>query len=376
MTTTSPPPAVLHVSQPTEAGVARIAADLARLQVGRGWRIGVASPVSGPLREWTEASGATHLAWGATRAPGPRIAIEVRALAVCVDSFRPDVVHLHSSKAGLAGRLLVRGRTPTIFEPNAWSFEAVRGPVAAATRAWERRGARWCDAIVCVSEAEKDLGVRAGIEARWRVIPNGVDLQALTVAGPEDRAAARAMLGLDDAPTVICVGRLSPQKGQDLLLDAWPLVLARVPDARLYLVGDGVERATLEDRGVEHVHLVGQRDDVPAWLAAAHVVAMPSRWEGCSLAMLEALARGRSVVASDVSGAGEAIGDDAGAVVAIGDVNGLARALIERLVDLDRADAEGRRGRSRVEERHDLRVAETGIARVYDEVLERRRAGF
>jgi glycosyltransferase involved in cell wall biosynthesis len=174
---------------------------------------------------------------------------------------------------------------------------------------------------------------------------------------------------LADGPVVICVGRLSEQKGQDLLLDAWSIVLASRPDARLFLVGDGPDRAALEQRNLPGVHMIGQRDDVPTWLAATDLVAMPSRWEGCSLAMLEALARGRSIVASDVSGAREAISDDAGAVVPIGDVQALASAIGERLADPERTTREGLAGRRRAEDKHDLRKTAQQIAELYDEIL-------
>jgi glycosyltransferase involved in cell wall biosynthesis len=366
---------VLHVSQPTEAGVARIAADLAADQVKRGWRVGVASPNDGALPGWVRAGGATHLEWSADRSPGPGVGGEVRRLGKCVREFQPDLVHLHSSKAGLAGRLLLRGKTPTIFEPNAWSFEAVTGAIASVTRWWERRAARWADAILCVSEAEKELGKAAGIDGKWRVILNGIDLQRFPFAGAEDRAAARRVLGLNDAPMVICVGRLSEQKGQDILLDSWPLVLASRPDARLFLIGDGPGRVTLEERNLPGVHLVGQRDDVPTWLAATDLVAMPSRWEGFSLAMLEALARGRSLVASDVSGSREAIADDAGAVVPIGDVQALASAISERLGEPELTEREGLAGRRRAEENHDLTKTAHQIAQLYYEILSQNTRG-
>ena len=238
---------VLHVSQPTEAGVARIAADLAADQVRRGWRVGVASPAEGALPGWTSAAGGTHLEWRAGRSPGPGIFGEARRLRRCIRAFEPDVVHLHSSKAGFAGRLLLRGKMPTVFEPNAWSFEALKGRMAAAARWWERRGAGWSDAIVCVSRAEMELGREARIEGAWHLIPNGIDLQRIPAAAAEDRSAARRVLGLSDEPVVVCIGRLSKQKGQDLLLDAWPIVLATRPQARLYLIGEGPDREALED---------------------------------------------------------------------------------------------------------------------------------
>jgi glycosyltransferase involved in cell wall biosynthesis len=280
----------------------------------------------------------------------------------------PDVVHLHSSKAGLAGRLAVRGRRPTIFQPHAWSFDAVEGLVRRGALLWERVAVRWTDAVVCVSEAERRRGEKAGVRGAWRVIPNGVDLAAYSPATSGERAAARARLRLPANPLVVCVGRLSRQKGQDVLLAAWPMVRQNVPDAHLALVGDGPEHGRLRSGSPEHVLFAGLRDDVPDWLAAADVVAAPSRWEGMSIAVLEALARARPVVAADTPGAAEAIGDEAGAVVPIEDASRLADELAVRLRDPRRAQIEGRKARERVERLFDVRRTTAAHAALYEEL--------
>ena len=171
---------------------------------------------------------------------------------------------------------------------------------------------------------------------------------------------------------MVCVGRLTRQKGQDILLDAWPEILRRVPDARLALVGDGPMREALVQRAMPSVIFAGNRRDVDEWLAAADVVALPSRWEGMSLAMLEAMARARSVVASNVSGAWDALGSDAGAIVPAEDARALGAALTERLLDRARAEAEGRAGRAQVEARYDLRQTTTAIANLYLELRQNR----
>ena len=360
---------VLHVSQPTETGVGRYVADLAADQVARGWDVAVASPTYGQLADQISAAGARHIAWTAGRMPGPSSVLHAVSLARIVERERPDLVHLHSSSAGLSGRLAVRGRRPTIFQPHAWSFEAVRGPVRAAAAAWERRGARWATAIVCVSEAERLRGEEQGIRARWLVVPNGVDLDAFSAASAEGRSAARRRLELGDGPLVVCIGRLSRQKGQDVLLDAWPAVVARVPGAEVVLVGDGPDASELHRRAGQGVRFVGHREDVDDWLAAADVVALPSRWEGMSLGMLEAMARGRSIVATDVPGALEALADDAGAVVPPEDPVALADAIAVRLLHPERAAAEGRRARQRVEQAYALDTTTARIADAYDEVL-------
>ena len=359
---------VLHVTQPVDAGVARCVAALAADQVRRGWHVTVACPSDGHLHRDVEALGANHVHWLAWRPPGPRVVGEVRRLASILRSVEPQIVHLHSSKAGLAGRLALRGSRPTVFQPHAWSFDAAEGIVRSAAVAWERFGARWADAVVCVSVAEKQHGIEHGIEARWRVEPNGVDLEAFSEASAAERAAARERLALPRGPLALCVGRLSRQKGQDVLLSAWPSVTRRVPDAELFVVGSGPEEQRLKSMAPPGVHFAGQRDDVGEWLAATNLVVLPSRWEGLSIGLLEALARGRSVVATDVPGAAEALGAEAGAIVPVGDRRELAEEVAKRLLDPSLADAEGRAARRRAERSYDLGRATAGIAEPYAEL--------
>lgn len=344
---------VLHVAQPVDAGVARCVTDYAADQRAHGIDARVACPPDGPLTGWLREAGVPYFAWPATRSPGPSVPAETARLRRIVRACDPDLVHLHSSKAGLAGRLAVRGRRPTVFQPHAWSFAAVTGPVAKASLAWERLAARWADAVVCVSAAECADGSAAGIAARsWRIVPNGVDLDRWA---PRPKAAARERLGLDPAtPLVVCVGRLSRQKGQDVLLAAWPAV-----DADLALVGDGPDRDALEAAAPPRVTFTGRRDDVAGWYAAADVVAVPSRWEGMALAALEALACGRPVVGSDVTGMREIGPVD---VVPPEDPAALAAAITARL----REPLDPETCRSAV---RDLRETTAAIRAVYDEVL-------
>jgi glycosyltransferase involved in cell wall biosynthesis len=362
---------VLHVSQPGDGGVARVVAELARDQVVRRYDVVVAGQPNRELEQAVRGAGARFVAWRAGRDPSPVALLETRALARILSAERPDLVHLHSSKAGLAGRLALRGRVPTLFQPHSWSFEALRGPLRAAAAAWERRAASWTDTIVCVSGEERARGWSAGVRARFSVVPNGVDLETFAAAGPSERAAARARLGLADGPLAVCVARLCRQKGQDVLLRAWPSVRSRVPEARLVLVGGGPDERDLRRAAGEAVELVGPRDDVRDWLAAADVFVAPSRWEGMSIAVLEAMASGRSVVATDVPGIHEALGEAAD-VVPVEAVDALADAIAERLADTELAAEEGRAARQRAERVHDVRTTHERIAAVYADVLDRR----
>jgi glycosyltransferase involved in cell wall biosynthesis len=297
---------ILHVTQPVDGGVASVVMNLTRAQLAAGLHVSVACPAS-RLADELRSLGADVHNWRATRSPGPTLVREVRRLVRVVAEARPDVVHAHSAKAGLAGRLAVRGRVPTVFQPHAWSFEAVEGGMAALALRWERWGARWTSRVVCVSEAERATGARAGIAAPWAVVPNGIDPGRFHPAAVDTVRAALLPHVDPAAPLVVCVGRLCRQKGQDVLLDAWYAVQDRVPAARLVLVGDGPDHVELRSRAPESVVFAGTVPDAAPWYQAADLVVLPSRWEGMALAPLEAMACARPVVLTDVDGARESL---------------------------------------------------------------------
>lgn len=352
--------AILHVAQPVDGGVGRFVADLATFQRASGWDVTVASP-TGRLADEARDAGVSWCIWPAQRSPDPKTVGEVRRLRTVIRHRRFDVIHLHSSKAGLVGRIVVRGRTPTIFQPHGWSWDAVHGLAARLATGWERWAARWTTALVCVSDAERVAGVRRGIHARYVVIPNGVDLGRFPMQPFTKRYDVRSTLGLAvAAPTVVCVGRFSEQKGQRVLLRAWPLVTASVPAARLVLVGSGplhdeLTRLTVELGIARSVTFTGERPDTAPWYAAADVVVLSSRWgEAMALTPLEAMASGRAVVAADVNGIRESVPPDCGAIVRPDDPAALAQSLLERIRDLPRAEAEGEAGRRHVTDAHDV----------------------
>lgn len=360
---------VLHVTQPTIAGVKRVVLDLVNDQSRYGLDVAVACPTDSSMTIPLQEMGVRHIPWEASRSPGPSVWKETRALARIIRASRPTVVHLHSSKAGLAGRLAVRGRVPTVFEPNGWSFFAVDGPVRTATLAWERLACRWTDVTICVSDTERTLGNQMGLSCPWEVIENGVDLKVWSAPEFSARQRARSELNLPvDQTLVVCVGRLQRQKGQDLLLKAWPGVRKRFPDASLMLVGDGPDRETLEANAGERVTFVGQRSDVRNWMLAADLIVMPSRWEGLSLAMLEAMACNRPIIAADVSGMREAAGCDAACIVPPENADELERAITTLLDSPELRDELGDRARARVEKHFDIESTCKKVRQVYSRI--------
>lgn len=266
-----------------------------------------------------------------------------------------DVAHLHSSKAGAVGRLsavlLGRKRPGIVFTPHAWSW-LVGGRAAGLYRTIERILARACDAIVCVSDSEAAEGRATLCRAAGRiaVIENGVDLDRFSPVGP------RAIRD-ETVPLIVCVGRLTRQKGQDVALRAVAALQNR--DVRIRFVGSGEAASDLATLARElhiedRVEWAGAVDDTASHYRAADIVVAPSRWEGLSLVMLEAMASGAALVASAVQGV-EAVGD-AGILVPPEDHEALARALDSLLGDDARRLAFGERARRRAR-MYDVRVS-------------------
>ncbi|MFI1070691.1 glycosyltransferase [Streptomyces puniciscabiei] len=356
-------PHVLHITQPVEGGVARFVADLAAAQRAAGLRVAVACPRRGMLTDALRTAGCRVLPWDATRAPGPQLPGEVARLARLLREVRPDVVHAHSAKAGLAARLAVRGRLPTVFQPHVWSFEAVDGVMAQAALRWEQFGARWATRVLCVSEAERRTGEQSGITAEWQVIPNGVDTNRFRPEGSIARSAA--------GPLVVCVGRLCRQKGQDVLLEAWPEVVRQEPAARLVLVGDGPDAGRLRALAPASVEFAGPAPDAAPWYRAADVVVLPSRWEGMALVPLEAMACARPILVTDVDGARESLppGHLPHCLVPPEDPDLLARALTALLRRAPLRAALGAQGRAHVLAAHDVQQTTDAVIHVYRELL-------
>jgi glycosyltransferase involved in cell wall biosynthesis len=166
------------------------------------------------------------------------------------------------------------------------------------------------------------------------LIPNGVDVRRFTPPGARERQIARASLGLSsDEPVVLYVGRLERRKGIDLLLAAWAELMSKGSVPRLLIAGAGETAQWIHDAqklGVEkHVTFLGSRGDVVPLYEAADILAFPSRAEGCPNAVLEAMACGLAVVASNVAGNLAVLGEEGriGCLVPAEDPEALARAV-------------------------------------------------
>jgi glycosyltransferase involved in cell wall biosynthesis len=291
-----------------------------------------------------------------------RDVVALLGLVRLMRAWRPAIVHTHTAKAGLLGRLAARAaRVPTVV--HTFHGHVLRGyfspPKEALFRRLEVVLASAADAIVAVSEAVKqdlvDLGIARA--AKIRVIPLGLELEAL--AGELPRGVLRAEAGIaPQAPLVGMVGRLVPIKDVPTFLEAARHVLERRPEVRFALVGDGEERQALEAlRGTlglgAAVHFFGWRRELAGVYGDLDVVVNASRNEGTPVALIEALAAARPVVATAVGGTPDLIGrDERGRLVPPGEPLALARAVLETLEESDAARRRALAGREHVMSLH------------------------
>jgi glycosyltransferase involved in cell wall biosynthesis len=221
-----------------------------------------------------------------------------------------------------------------------------------AWQGWGRGGrsiARQCklaDAFVAISAAVRADLIGAGYDAVKVVdLPNGVPV-------PEIAWSIRS--GWERSPRATFVGRLAPEKGLHALIEAWPIVLRAFPEARLTLIGDGPERPGLESLVTRlglagHVELPGPSPNPGAILVESDLFVLPSREEGMSIALLEAMALGMPLVASSIPGNLKLVtGGIHGRLAPPDDPSGLARAIIAQWSDIDAAVGQGREARRRV----------------------------
>ena len=341
---------ILIVSQVTVSGVAICIRELVQAAVSGGYQVTVACPSAGDLPAWVRERGAVWERLEMRRSPHPSDMLAVMRLRRLARTH--DLVHLHSSKAGVVGRVAVASlgplRPPVVFTPHGWSW-LVGGWLAPLYRWTERVVLPLATAVVAVSEEERAngqavLGPRA---ARIVVNPNGVDLCRFSPEGPvADRS---------DAPLIVCVGRFCYARAPDVAVAA--LALMRTPSVRLRLVGDGEDRAAIErlvtTLGLDgRVELSGFRTEPAPDLRAADVVVIPSRYDGMALILLEAMACGAAIVATRVPGT-SALGE-AGQLVPVEDPKSLAEAVDALLADPQRRRQLGAVARKRAVEDYSL----------------------
>jgi glycosyltransferase involved in cell wall biosynthesis len=260
----------------------------------RQYRYRVIGETGSVFQERALAAGADIVGWA------PRSALDLgRAISLAKALRGSDILHMHSPRALVLGRLaMLAGRIPTVLTTHVPAAVMVKRRQMFYRRT-ETLLSRGVDRLIYVSSSAREKACAQsstlGKKAVW--IPNGV------TPGPGGlRETTRARLGISSTEVLgICVARLEAQKGIRSLLEAFRDVLG----CRLWLVGEGSERANLKHKASElgllgRVQFLGMRSDVPALLAAADFFVLASEYEGMSIALLEAMAAGLPCLATDV----------------------------------------------------------------------------
>jgi glycosyltransferase involved in cell wall biosynthesis len=284
-----------------------------------------------------------------------------------------SLLQSHGYKSGAVAWVLKR-LTGLPWVAFVHGYTAENGRMAMYNRLdrWIMRGA---DRVIAVSEATRRLLQKAGVpECRVRVIHNGVDLQRRS-AGAESKKLRRLWQRAPDSLLVGVIGRLSPEKGQAVFLDAFRIVAQALPNAKAVLVGEGPERSALEASvkaaGLEqYVQFAGYQTDMSSIYNALDLVVIPSLSEGLPNVLLEAFLHEKAVIATAVGGIPEVMQNGLSKfLVPAGDAKGLADAIVEVLRDPILRKELGEAGARRVREAFSLSQRTQRITDLYNELL-------
>ena len=304
----------------------------------------------------------------------PDDAIATATLAAYLADIRADVVHNHMYRAEVVGTkaAIALGEAG---HRRPYVISTVHSSRVRSSDDQEelRRLTPRIDQLVAVSKAiVRKIADEGRAGAPVSLIYNGVDLERYDHQEP--CCTLREEYGMEpDSEIVGVVGRLELEKGHPTLLEAWPMVLDRVPKAYLLIVGEGSRLDALHqiarDQGVErHVIFTGRRDDIPAVTAAFDVAVLPSYREAQGLTILEAMAMSRPVVASNVGGIPEMIENGVnGLLVPPHDPAALADAIARLLEDHQLSDTIGRAGHDTVHDRFCIQLMVNAVQELYDD---------
>jgi glycosyltransferase involved in cell wall biosynthesis len=362
-------PRLLILITLAEAGGAQTSVALLLPALAGRFDVTLAAHGSGPLRDAARAAGVpfVHLDHVRRSIRPWRDALALVELLRLCRRIRPDIVHAHSSKAGALGRVAaaLAGVPIRVFTVHGWSFAAYEGVAGRLYLGVERLLRRLTTTAVCVSHAARELGVaaRACSPGRTVVIHNAVEVSSF--ARGRDR---------NEPPHIISVGRFAFPKDFSTLVEA----LATIEEPfRSSFVGAGPAEAevaaALRAHGLSsRVELLGNRLDVPDLLAEADVFVLSSRSEGLPISILEAMAAGLPVVATDVGGVPEAVVDrHTGLLVHLADPDALATALAALVRDPELRRRLGAQGRQRAEQLFDVPRFRAGHIALYRRELVR-----
>ena len=306
----------------------------------------------------------------------------LRAIRRALADYQPEIVHTHSSKAGILGRLAAHQLgIPAVHTIHGASFHFGQNPLLHHFYRWsERRAARWCDHFISVCNAMTEQYVAAGIAPRdkFTTVYSGMDVDTFLTPS-RTPAEVRASLGI--APTDIIFGkvaRLFHLKGHEYLIEAAVAVVNKVPNVRFLLVGDGILKEPFQRRIAElgltdHFRFAGlvPPDAVPDYIHAMDAVVHTSDWEGLARVLPQGLIAGKPVITFAIDGAPEVcLHEQTGLLVEHRNIAALSEAMLRLALDESLRRRLGEYGKSRFSQqfRHEFMTAR--IREVYQRVLD------
>jgi glycosyltransferase involved in cell wall biosynthesis len=303
----------------------------------------------------------------------PRLWSAVREIVGHLQRIGADVLCCHGYKANVLGRIAARRhKIPAVAVSRGWTAENLK------VRLYERLDRfhlRWMDQVVCVSEAQAARVRRAGVRSeRIRVIYNAIDPTRFHEPDARYRAKLLRYFRQPRSYIIGAAGRLSPEKGFEVLVRAAERVLSEQPSTGFVLFGEGPERAKLQKQinaaGLgQSFALAGFRADLDRFLPHFDLLVLPSYTEGMPNVVLEAFAAGVPVAATAVGGTPEVIEDGvSGYLVAAGDDQTMAERILGALDDPDALPEMGRRGRMSVQEKFGFATQAELYRELFEEV--------
>ncbi len=312
----------------------------------------------------------------------------LRAMRAWFEREKPDIVHTHSSKAGILGRIAARraGVPIIIHSVHGMSFNRTQSPwIQRAYRDLERYCAKFTDKIITVADAMIDQTVAAGVAPRQKCVTiySGMEMDRFDPA-LYDRATIRARFGIPAGAVVIgTVARMFTNKGYEQLLPAMPKIVQQASNVHFLWIGDGPHREQylqqVSQMGLrDRVHLSGlvPPEKVPECLCAADLLVHASQWEGLPRVVVQTLLLEKPAVAFDVDGTPEVVLDGrTGALVRLNDIEGLAKGVAWLASDANLRRQLGQEGRALCLKRFDWHTMVEQTEAVYRELAGKKGIG-
>lgn len=357
---------ILYLITKSEAGGAQThVADLCNYFKSKGNEIVVMSSGGGWLKNECDKIGVKFIEnkYFSNKVYPRKLFNAIKEIKKCVKEFKPDIVHCHSSSAGILGRLAIKGKIRTIYTAHGWGFNIGMKPwVKYPVLFLEKFCARYTDTYICVAEFVKQLGLKYHLapESKFKVVYNGVALVPDVVHSPKTEVQ------------LVFLGRLAEPKKPELTIEAISLLPEEIKNKiNFTVIGDGPKKMMLEklaqDMGVQ-VDFTGAltREQSVNRLNQSDIFVFISSWEGFPYTILEAMSCGLPVIASGVGGISEAVDKNNGILVN-NEVGQIREAILKLVDDKDLRLKLGEQGRQDVVVRFSLEQMLSQIERVYSE---------